>query len=118
MDSTVPGLPPEAGPHLRPVPDIAEVLGVIVTKVHQLLRDRTIIGLRRDGVLMIPAEFVAGGDVVRGLSGTITVLTDAGFDDAEIIDWLFASESGSSAMAELAAGRVKGVHRRAQVAGF
>jgi hypothetical protein len=118
VDSTVSGSEPAAGPHFRPVPDIAEALGVVVTKVHQLLRDRTLVGLRRGGVLMIPAEFVAGGDVVRGLTGTITVLTDAGFDDAEIIDWLFAAESGSTAMAELAAGRVKGVHRRAQIAGF
>lgn len=118
MDSTVSGSEPAAGPHFRPVPDIAEALGVIVTKVHQLLRDRVIIGVRRAGVLMIPAEFVDGGEVVRGLNGTITVLTDAGFDDAEIIDWLFAPESGSTAMAELTAGRVKGVHRRAQVSGF
>jgi hypothetical protein len=107
-----------ANPHFRPVPDIADALGVIVTKVHQLLRDRTIIGVRRDGVLMIPAEFVAGGEVVKGLTGTITLLSDAGFDDAEIIDWLFAPEQGSTAMAELRAGRVKGVHRRAQVSGF
>lgn len=118
MDSTAQGSRTTAGPDLRPVPDIADALGVIVTKVHQLLRDRTIIGVRRDGILLIPAEFVAGGEVVRGLTGTITVLTDAGFDDAGIVDWLFAPEADTTAMAELTAGRVKGVHRRAQVSGF
>jgi hypothetical protein len=118
VDSTQTGPAPASGPHFLPVPDIADALGLIVTKVHQLLRDRTIIGVRRGGVLMIPAEFVSGGEVVRGLTGTITVLTDAGFDDAEILDWLFAPEAGTSAMAELAAGRVKAVHRRAQIAGF
>jgi hypothetical protein len=118
VDSTAQGSPAAAGPDLRPVPDIAEALGVIVTKVHQLWRERTIIGVRRDGLLLIPAEFVADGDVVRGLTGTITVLTDAGFDDEEILDWLFAAEAGTTAMAELTAGRVKGVHRRAQVSGF
>lgn len=118
MDSTQTGPATTAGPRFRPVPDIAEALGVVVTKVHQLLRDRTIIGVRRGGVLSIPAEFIADGEVVRGLTGTITVLTDAGFDDDEILDWLFASDDGSSAMAELTAGRVKAVHRRAQVSGF
>jgi Trk K+ transport system NAD-binding subunit len=108
----------QSGPRLLSVPDIADVLGVSVTRVHQLLRDRVIIAIRRDGVLRIPAEFVADGEVVRGLAGTITLLTDAGFADHEILDWLFESDAGSSAMAELLDGRVKSVHRRAQVSGF
>lgn len=115
---TVPGSPPSVGPHFSPVPDIAEALGVIVTRVHQLLRDRALIGVRRDGVMTIPAEFVIDGEIVRGLAGTITLLTDAGYGDSEIIDWLFAPESGLTAMAELRSGRIKGVRRRAQVSGF
>lgn len=114
----VPDSPASAGPHFSPVPDIAEVLGIIVTRVHQLLRDRALIGVRRDGVMTIPAEFVADGEIVRGLAGTITVLTDAGYSDAEIIDWLFTPESGVTAMEELRSGRIKGVRRRAQVSGF
>lgn len=116
------------GPTYRPVPDIAGMLGVVVTKVHQMLRDRAVIGVRQDGVVKIPAEFVAAGDLVRGLTGTITLLTDAGYSDEEIISWLFDTDfavpSGraagpqSSAIAELRSGRVKEVHRRAQVAGF
>ena len=97
------------------------MLGVIVTKVHQLLRDRAVVAVRRDGVLVIPADFFDGGEVVRGLSGTITLLTDAGFSDDEIIDWLYAPDTGGgdgTAMADLRAGRVKDVHRRAQIAGF
>lgn len=105
-------------PQLVSVPDIADALGVIVTRVHQLLRDRTVIAVRRDGKWVVPAEFVFDGEVVRGLAGTITVLTDAGYTDDEIVTWLFADEDGSSAMAELRAGQIKAVHRRAQVAGF
>lgn len=98
------------------------MLGVIVTKVHQLLRDRVVIAVRRDGILVMPADFFEGSEVVRGLTGTITLLTDAGFSDDEIIDWLYAEGTGGAhdgtAMADLRAGRVKDVHRRAQIAGF
>jgi hypothetical protein len=105
-------------PQFVSVPDIADRLGVVVTKVHQLLRDRTLIAVRRDGKWVIPAEFVADGEIVRGLSGTITVLADAGFGDDEIVGWLFADEPSGTAMAALRAGQVKAVHRRAQIAGF
>lgn len=106
-----------------PVPDIAEALGVIVTKVHQMLRDRTIVGCRVKGVLMVPAAFIADGEVVHGLPGTITLLADAGYDDGEIIDWLFTAEPSAdsepvTAIAQLRAGHVRQVHRQAQVAGF
>lgn len=108
-----------AAPDLRPVPDIAEALGVIVTKVHQLLRDRELISVRRaDGVPVVPMQFIADGEVVKGLAGTITVLTDAGYGDAEIIDWLFAVDGDESAMDELRSGRIKSVRRRAQVSGY
>lgn len=112
----------ESAPTYLPVPDVAEALGVIVTKVHQLLRDRAVIAVRHDGILAIPGEFFDGAEVVRGLTGTITLLTDAGFSDEEIIDWLYAPGTGGAqdgtAIADLRAGRVKDVHRRAQIAGF
>lgn len=108
-----------------PLPDIAQELGVIITKVHQMVRDRTIIAVRVDGVWQVPADFLADGEVVRGLPGTITLLTDAGYDDTEIIDWLFAEDQdaaqrgeATSAMALLRAGGVREVHRRAQISGF
>lgn len=111
-----------AGPSYRPLPDIAEALGIIITKVHQLLRDRALIAVRVNGVMQVPAEFIADGEIVRGLPGTITLLTDAGYGDQEIIDWLFAvgsaQPSADTAMAALRAGRIRQVHRDAQVAGF
>jgi len=110
---------PVTGPTFVSVPEIAEALGVVVTKVHQLLRDRTLVGLRRDGVLRVPEEFVQSGQVVKGLPGTITLLTDAGYDDAEIVDWLFAdNDDAGSPMASLRAGRTREVHRTAQASGF
>lgn len=107
-------------PTYLPVPDIAEQLGLAVTKVHQLLRDRTLIAVRRDGVLVVPAEFVADGLVIKGLPGTITLLADAGYRDAEIVDWLFARDDSlpGSPIEALRAGRSREVHRRAQASGF
>lgn len=102
------------------VPDIAQELGVVVTKVHQLVRDRTLISVRRDGKVVIPAEFVADGVVVKGLTGTITLLTDGGYSDDEIIDWLFSSDDSlpGAPITALRENRGREVHRRAQTAAF
>jgi len=111
----------DAGPPtLVPVPDIGSALGMNVTRVHQLLRERQLVATRVDGVLRIPAEFVQSGAVVKGLTATITLLTDAGFTDPEIIDWLFASDDSlpGRPITALRENRGREVHRRAQVSGF
>ena len=118
---THPDPPPDAGPPtLVPVPDIASALGLIVTRVHQLLRERALVATRVDGVLRIPAEFIQGGAVVKGLTATITLLSDAGFTDPEIIDWLFAADDSlpGRPITALRQNRGREVHRRAQVSGF
>lgn len=94
------------------------MLGLIVTQVHQLLRDRDLIAVRRDGKAVIPAEFIDGNEVLRGVTGTITLLTDAGYSDEEIIEWMFTPDDKGSPMELLRQGRMKLVHRRAQVTGF
>ena len=43
------------------VPAIADELNLPVTKVHQLIRDGQLVAVRLDGILRIPAEFVADG---------------------------------------------------------
>ncbi len=108
------------GPTYVPVPEIAQRLGIEVTKVHQLLRDRALLAVRIDGPLKVPAEFVDQGGVLKGLPGTITLLSDAGYADEEIIAWLFAEDPTlpGSAVGSLRGGRSREVHRRAQAAGF
>jgi hypothetical protein len=111
----------DAGPpRLVPVPDIASTLGMIVTRVHQLLRERQLVATRVDGVLRIPAEFIQDGAVVKGLPATITLLTDNGYTDPEIIDWLFTSDDSlpGRPITALRENRGREVHRRAQVSGF
>ncbi len=113
--------PLQAGsPELRPVPDIAVALGIPVTRVHQLIRDRAVLAVRRGGVWCIPDEFVDATGVVKGLPGTITLLTDAGFQDQEILDWLFTDDATlpGRPIDALRENRGREVHRRAQTAGY
>ncbi len=70
------------------VPDVAERLGVPVTRVHQLVREGGLAGQREDGVLRVPAGFLNGNAVVKGLSGVLTLLHDGGYDDETAIRWL------------------------------
>jgi len=103
------------------LPEVADRLGVAITSVHQLLKDGQLVATRSpDGKRILPAIFVSGGTVVTGLSSVITLLRDAHFSDAEIIDWLLRVDEslpGSPAEA-LAANRGTEVKRRAQAAGF
>lgn len=105
------------------VPDVVERLGLPVPRVRQLLRDGDLLAVRRgeDAVLSIPADFLtAGNEVVKGLSGTLTLLRDAGYDDDEALRWLYTPDDtlpGTPAKA-LADNRGREVRRRAQALGF
>jgi hypothetical protein len=103
-----------------PVPDVAQALSIPVTRVHQLVRDGQLLSLRRGGVTVIPADFIHEGAVVKGLGGTITVLRDGGYPDADILRWLFADDESlpGTPIAALRAGRHKEVKRRAQAMAF
>jgi Rv2175c C-terminal domain of unknown function/DNA-binding protein Rv2175c, wHTH domain len=98
------------------VPDVAERLGVPVTRVHQLLREGGLAALRRDGVLQVPAGFVRGGAVVKGLAGVLTLLRDGGYDDEAAIRWLHTPDESlpGTPVEALAADRGREVKRRAQ----
>jgi len=75
------------------VPDAAARLGMPLSRVRQLLRDRKLLAARRpDGTVGIPAAFFDGQAILKGLSGTLTVLFDAGFGDAEALRWLFTAD--------------------------
>jgi hypothetical protein len=54
------------------LPDIAERLGVEVTRVRQLVKEGQLIAVRRgeNRVLQVPAAFIDGDKVVKGLTGT------------------------------------------------
>ncbi|HSF26291.1 MAG TPA: Rv2175c family DNA-binding protein [Actinomycetes bacterium] len=101
------------------LPDVAERLGVDAARARQLVADRQLVAVRREGVLRVPAAFVVDGKVLKGLPGTLTLLADAGFDDVEALRWLFTDDDlpGSPVQA-LTQNRGTEVRRRAQALGF
>ena len=128
-DNSLYDTPPVTGP-VEPaswltVPEVAERLGLAVTRVHQLFRDGNLIAVRRDGVLRVPADLIAVDSdgrpaVVKHLSGVLTLLRDAGYEDEEILSWLYTADQtlpGTPAQA-LRENRGTEVKRRAQAAGF
>lgn len=102
------------------LPDVAERLDVPITKVHQMIREGGLIAVRRDGVLTVPVELVAGRTVLKHLPGVITVLRDAGYTDEEALRWLYTPDEtlpGTPAAALDGEGATE-VKRRAQALGF
>jgi hypothetical protein len=100
------------------LPDVAEELDVEVTRVRQLVKEGQLLAVRRgeNRVLQVPADFVGGGKIVKGLSGTLTLLKDDGFTDEEMLEWLFTPDDslpGTPAQA-LRENRGTEVKRRAQ----
>ncbi len=110
----------ELVPEWLTVPEVAERFGVLVTKVHQLLGEGSLLGLRRDGVLRIPAGFVQGAAVVKGLPGVVTVLRDGGYDDEAAIRWLHTPDDSlpGTPVDALQGDRRREVTRRAQALAF
>jgi Rv2175c C-terminal domain of unknown function len=102
------------------VAEVAQRLAVPPTRVHQLVRDGHLLSVRRDGAAVIPADFLDGAAVVKGLPGTITVLRDGGYDDADILRWLFVGDDSLPGLpiTMLRDGRHREVKRRAQVMAF
>ncbi len=103
------------------ISEVAEQLALPSNRVKQFLRDRKLLGVQRpDGTFGIPAAFLDGNQVVRGLHGTLTLLFDCGFSDVEAMRWLFTSDDSlpGSPIEAIAAHRCSEVNRRAQALAF
>jgi excisionase family DNA binding protein len=103
------------------VPEVAERLGIPVSRVKQLLRDRKLVAVQRpSGAYSVPAAFLDGDQVVRGLHGTLTVLFDCGFDEPEALRWLFTADDSlpGTPIQAIAEHRCTEVNRRAQALAF
>jgi hypothetical protein len=103
------------------VPEVADQLGLPVSRVKQLLRDRKLLAVQRpSGTFSVPAAFLDGDQVVRGLHGTLTLLFDCGFDEAEALRWLFTADASlpGTPIQAISEHRAKEVNRRAQALAF
>ncbi len=107
--------------HWLTIPEVAAQLGLPVSRIKQFLRDRKLLGVERpDGSFGVPAAFLDGEQIVRGLHGTLTLLFDCGFTDVEAMRWLFTSDDSlpGSPIEAIAAHRCSEVNRRAQALAF
>jgi hypothetical protein len=103
------------------VPDVAGLLGIPVGRVKQLLRDRKLLAVNRpDGTLAVPAAFLDGNQVVKGLCGTLTLLFDCGFVELEALRWLFTADESlpRTPIDAIVERRATEVNRRAQALAF
>lgn len=98
------------------VDEVARMLGISTSKVRRMMEDRYFCGIKRDGVISVPALFFAEGEPVPSVRGTITLLGDAGFSPTEMIDWLFATDDTlpGRPIDHLRKGSKSEVRRRAQ----
>lgn len=98
------------------MPELVEILGLTPSRVRRLIEDKHLLATRRDGVLAVPADFLVDGTPLPELRGTLIVLADAGFDDAEAMDWLLSVDDalGAAPIDALRSGRKTEVRRVAQ----
>ena len=68
----------------------------------------------------VPAAFLDGHQIVKGLHGTLTLLFDCGFDEPEALRWLFTSDDTlpGTPIQAMAEHRGTEVNRRAQALAF
>ncbi len=93
--SSTPNTPPQilAEERLLTVPEVADLLGVIVTRVMDELNQHRLIAVTVDGVRQVPARFFTeDGETNRFVPGLIALLSDGGYSDEEILDFLFTED--------------------------
>jgi hypothetical protein len=103
------------------LPDVADRLGIPPGRVKQLLRDRKLLAVARpEGAAAVPAAFLDGSQIVKGLCGTLTLLFDCGFDDLEAMRWLFTADDSlpGTPIDAIVKRRSTEVNRRAQALAF
>lgn len=76
------------------VPDIAERLGVPLSRVRRMLDDREVLAARvgENNAVAVPEAFFDDEGPLPTLKGTFTVLADGGWSDAGILEWLFTPD--------------------------
>lgn len=101
--------------------EAARQLEVTVAKVRTMIRDHELAAAvpSPDAGQQVPAGLIQDGFPVKGLPGLLTVLHDGGYDDREIIAWLYLDQDfPGRAIDALRENRGTEVKRRAQAMAF
>lgn len=102
------------------VPEVAEALGLRQRDVRRMLEEHVLVAVRRgeNNALAIHSLELVGEpgsmEPLGALRGTLICLSDAGFDDAEAMDWLVSANGllgGDRPIDLLRAGNIHGVRR-------
>jgi hypothetical protein len=104
------------------LPDLSELVGESLSTIRQWVRERRLVVVSRGTppVKQVPADLVHDGHLLKGLSGALTVLHDAGFSDLQALRWLLSDEPvlGGRPVDLMAAGRDVAVKRHAMSLAF
>ena len=102
--------------------EASDRLGVSVSKVRQLIRVHHLAAVvpAEGSGQKIPAELIMDREIVKGVSGVLTLLHDAHYDDRAALTWLFTSDPTlpGRPIDALRENRGAEVKRRAQALGF
>lgn len=73
---------------------VSAELRVSVGKVRTMIREHQLAAVVPvpGGGPRVPAALLQDGEIVKGVSGLLTVLSDGGWDDREIITWVFTPD--------------------------
>lgn len=111
-------------PEWLSVPEAAELQGVSLSDVRTQLKERRLVGVRRgqNKAVSIPAVFVTPEGPRPEIRGTVTVLSDGGMRDIELLTWLFTPDDTlpvpGSPMDCILAGHKTEIRRRAMETAF
>lgn len=82
-----------SGETLLTFPEVAQRLGVPVTKVHDYVNAGKLVAHKQGGTKLIPELMLdEGAELSKFIGGAITVLLDGGFNQEEILGYLFTED--------------------------
>lgn len=99
-----------------------DLLGVSVSKVRQLIREHQLAAVvpSPGAGQKVPSGLIMNGEIVKGVPGLLTVLHDGGYEDREVLTWLFTDDETlpGRPIDALRENRGAEVKRRAQAMAF
>ncbi len=110
-----------AGEELLSMQQVADKLGLPITRAYDLLQDRKFIVWDSPEGKRVPLAFFNDkGSIAKHVTGVITVLSDGGYDDEEILRHLFTADDSlpGRPIDALQGHLAREVIRRAQASAF